>query len=65
MGDTCSVPRFGKDFEVPRLRERNSYGITQDNPNEKVLMSIFPQSYEINRRSRLIPMIQSNHEQLF
>lgn len=60
MGDTCSISRIGKDFEVPRLQERNSYGYTDDTPDDKVVMSIFTQSYDENRRSKVISMIQNS-----
>lgn len=65
MGDTCSFARFSKDFEVPQLKERNSYGQTKDIPDDKVVMSIFSQSYDENRKSNVISMIQSNRDQLF
>jgi hypothetical protein len=60
MGQTCSLPRLISDFEVPHLKLRNSYGETNEISNDKVLKSIFPQTYEQNRRSKILSMIQSN-----
>lgn len=46
MGETCSFPRIlSKDFQLPQLKERNSYGKSQDVPQDKVLQAIFPRTY--------------------
>lgn len=48
-----------KDIYVPQLKERNSYGYTQDSPDDTLVRSIFAQSYDENRRSKVISMIEN------
>lgn len=52
MGQTCYLPRLTSDFEVPNFKKRNYYGETNDIPEDKVLKSIFPQSFERNQISK-------------
>lgn len=64
--ESCSLPRISNaGFEVPDLKARNTYGASQQNPDERMLKSIFPQSYERNRQSMVLEMIDKDREQFF
>jgi hypothetical protein len=44
--ESCSFPRIlSKDFEVPDLKGRSSYGDNRELPDEAIVRSIFAQSF--------------------
>ena len=66
MGESCSFPvLMNKDIHIPHLKERNSYGYTQDLLEDKIIMAVFPQNSDQNGKSKVISLIQNHRSQLF
>ena len=65
MGNVCSPRLGGKDFEIPDLRRRNQYGTTEEIYDDTLVRTVFPVSYEDNKNSRVLEMIQTPSDHLF
>lgn len=64
--ESCRFPRISnRDLALPQLKERNSYGTTLKQNDEKLLRSIFTQSYQDNRNSKLPQLISEHAQQIF
>lgn len=56
--ESCSFPRIlSKDFEVPDLKGRSSYGENRELPDETIVRSVFSQSFSENRKSMVARLI--------
>jgi hypothetical protein len=67
MGNqSCSFPRIlSKDFELPDLKDRSSYGESKGQNNENIVRSIFSQSYNDRLTSMVVKKIEDNQDKLF
>jgi hypothetical protein len=54
-----------KEFEVPDLKNRSSYGEDKELPDESIVKAIFNQTYRDNRRSMVAKKIEESSDQLF
>lgn len=54
-----------KEFEVPDLKNRSSYGEDKELPDESIVRAIFNQTYTANRRSMVAKKIEESSDQLF
>lgn len=59
--ESCSLPRIlSKDFELPDLKNRSSYGQNNELSDEDIVRAIFNQSYTDNRKSMVAKKIKDH-----
>ena len=56
---------MSKEFEVPDLKNRSTYGENKDLPDQTIVKAIFNQTFSANRKSMVAKKIEESSEQLF